>query len=96
MTRIAQLLEKARKERGLSLNKAAAELATSPLTYRQWVRGQTPQPIWVGAFAKFSGEKKSEVADRYIKDTEDRLRAAMGGYVSLGNLVLAATDRVAA
>ena len=85
MTQIAELLETARKEKGLSRNKAAEELETSALTYRQWIRGQTPDPTWVESFAKFSGKDKTEVADRYIVDAVAKLRQAMGGYVtSLG------------
>ena len=80
MTHIAELLETARKERGLSRNKAAEALDTSALTYRQWIRGQTPEPVWVENFAKFSGKDKTEVADRYIEDAVTKLRRAMGGY----------------
>ena len=68
MTEIAQMLERARLERGLSRNKAAAELGTSSTTYRQWMRGQQAHLSRFPSFAKFADETIEEVVRRATKD----------------------------
>ena len=82
MTRIATLLERARTERGLSRNKAAAEIGTTVLTYRQWVRGQRPDPSRALVLAEFVGLEPKAFQAEYFKDVEEELNKAMGVYVS--------------
>ena len=68
MTEIAQMLEDARLERGLSRNKAAAELGTSSTTYRQWMRGQKAHLARFEKFAEFANKTVEEVMKKAMKD----------------------------
>ena len=68
MTQIAQMLEEARIDKGLSRNKAAAELETSPTTYRQWMRGQRPDLARVFTLARFADESVEDVVKKMIDD----------------------------
>ena len=68
MTEIAQMLEGARLEKGLSRNKAAAELGTSSTTYRQWMRGQQPHLARLLTFADFADETIEEIIKKAAKD----------------------------
>lgn len=58
---IGQLLERARKEKGLSQRKAADELGTTPTTYRSWLRGQVPGFNRVSKFVEFTGQTKLDI-----------------------------------
>ena len=71
MTEIAQMLEDARLEKGLSRNKAAAELGTSSTTYRQWMRGQQAHLARFPKFAEFADETIEEVHKKAAKDATD-------------------------
>ncbi len=95
MTRVATMLEQAREDRGLSRNKAAKELETTVLTYRQWIRGQRPGPDKAGKLAEFVGLDKKAFAAAYVKDVEEELNLAMGVYVS-SNFHRAAKSQLAA
>lgn len=55
------MLEGARRRRGLSQIRAAAELKTSPTTYRQWLRGQKPDWDRLETLIDFIGEPEEDV-----------------------------------
>ena len=68
---IADLLEEARKERGLSQRRTADVLDTTPTTYRNWLRGQVPSLDKVAAFMDFTGRDKLDVVMAILKTEED-------------------------
>ena len=82
MTEIAQMLERARLEKGLSRNKAAAELGTSSTTYRQWMRGQQPHLARLLTFADFADETIEEIIKKAAKDAGDDANRADFIYIS--------------
>ena len=82
MTEIAQMLERARLEKGLSRNKAAAELGTSSTTYRQWMRGQQPHLARLLTFADFADETIEEIIKKAAKDAGDDANRADFIYLS--------------
>ncbi len=72
------MLERARLEKGLSRNQAAAELGTSSTTYRQWMRGQQAHLARFPTFAEFANETIETVVKKAIKDQTDT-NETMGG-----------------
>lgn len=61
MSEFAQMLEEARKEKGLSQVRAAVALDTSPTTYRQWLRGQRPDWERVPVLVEFIGREEGDI-----------------------------------
>lgn len=74
MSRFAEMLEAARRRRGLSKERAANELHTSSTTYRQWLRGQRPEWERVPVIVDFIDEDEGEVLKALAR------HGAMGPY----------------
>jgi transcriptional regulator with XRE-family HTH domain len=87
MSEFAQMLEEARKEKGLSQLRAAVALDTSPTTYRSWLRGQRPDWDRVDTLVEFIGRDEADILRALLRHNDGRepvapSRHAKGVYLS--------------
>ncbi len=55
---IGEILNVARLEKNISIEKAIRQLDTTRPTWLSWQRGGVPDPRWIDTFVKFTGESK--------------------------------------
>lgn len=64
---LGDILKEARRAKGLSIAKAAAELRTTRVTYRGWEqKGQEPDLKRVGALSRFAGRTEDDILEAIV------------------------------